>query len=87
MKLKQFFNSPDRWVQNTAYKYEDNKIVACCLVGAIGHCYKNRKKGFEAMDKLDKYINSSAHCRVEAYNDKPYRTFEDIKRLVTKLDI
>lgn len=67
-----------------------DSIVACCLLGAAHLCYEKYEDYSSVCDKMYNAINSyrpGTRLTIEEYNDSEYTTFNDIKQLVSELDI
>jgi hypothetical protein len=92
MKVQEFYSDESKWVKGTAFTYGYDKhgtplgdygihkAVKCCLSGAIMICYPGREE--EIKRKVLKKIKN-----IPNWNDDPKRTFEDVKKLITELDI
>ena len=80
--LQELFRSPKRWIQGR-YKdrrnYEDSTCF--CLIGGIQLIYKNPN---EIENKVAMHLGVMS---ISYWNDKEYRTIEDIQNLVKELDI
>jgi alpha-glucosidase (family GH31 glycosyl hydrolase) len=93
MKIKDFLDSPSKWTQEALAR--DDKGRACdplshsavcfCLLGLMGVFYDFRSSnGEEAWNKLNSVFKGKI---IGKWNDAPERTFEEVKALVTELDI
>lgn len=88
--LKKFFKNKKNWCK---YAYEKNN-GACCLMGAVNKFYPLSEENNEVIRQIANYIRRYNHSGAFAdssivlrYNDSRCRKFEDIKKLVNKLDI
>lgn len=99
MKIKDLFDSPDKWIQglicsdiNNKCLDKDNKRISAlspdaakwCLVGATVKCYDN---GCNDIIKIIQNAIKPEFSYVTTWNDTPGRKFEDVVELVNKLDI
>lgn len=90
MLVKDLLNDPSRWTQfffarngvGTPVWPEDGTAVCWCLLGAIHKCYEERTCG--VIELVQKELN---YVSVAKWNNAPERTFEDVKNLVTRLNI
>ena len=103
MKVCNFLNSPEKWTQDAyarnALGFEvdanDPSAVSWNLSGAINYCYfltvpletktEEYKKSLAVkMHKIIEIINTPD---VWAWEMEPQRTFEEIKKVITQVDI
>lgn len=103
MKIKELYSDPSKWAkyhlaQNKnggTISPSDKDAVRFCLIGALIRCYRDKKYFWEkespyetAFYKLKYEIESHPNkFGISDYNDSVGTTFEDIKKLVEKLDI
>lgn len=95
MKVKDLLTDEKKWIKK--YQAVDNfgKDVsifdtrACkwCLYGAVIKCYGAGDRGFINVYKVLFKIRREIGCAITTWNDSTERKFDDIKRLVEKLDI
>lgn len=91
MKLKEWFDSPDKWCQGAYAKdkdgksvnFESDEICSMYLYGAIQKFYES---GFER-NRIYTLLGKNIFETILNYNDNPYTRFEDIKKLVNELNI
>lgn len=90
MKIRELLTGPEKWCRHTGARMVDNKscspshveAVKWCLAGAASHCY-----GFLDYDDAMKAMATKLGGCPVLWNDRPERTFEDVKKLVDELDI
>lgn len=97
MKVKELLSSPERWTQGFIARDLDGdgcgptaaEAVCWCLTGALVKCY-GRTRAFEMAGMFYPVIpaNGGSHADdIVFWNDASERTFEDVRQLVTELDI
>ena len=87
------FRYPKRWCKGDYAKNKEKVGIdvydadACswCLEGAIKKVYPDNPD--RILEKLSKLINSNLFGAIPNWNDKPKRTFEQVKALVIKAGI
>lgn len=97
-KVKDLLTADNKWVQNAEAIDADDEVclptapkaVAWCLLGAVIKCYEEEQID-EILDRIDNYLlkeegDTYKPC-ITSWNDVSQRTFEDIRDLVTTLDI
>lgn len=101
MKLKQLFDKPERWTQKASARDKDGNVVAVdsgkaysfCLGGGVEKCYKGNKKRMEILNLIEEEmmnkhrLDDGENYDYVEWNDSSEREFDDIKKLVNKLDI
>lgn len=101
MKVKELLDSPDKWTKGAFartvtgdQRFPNNKHASCwCLYGAILKCCENQDSN-EVYSKVSDYIQNTLGIHTPpcinalvSFNDREETTFEDIKQLITELDI
>lgn len=79
-----FDDNPSTWCQGASRKLEGDKVISCCLIGAVSMVYKEWPDIFRVDEKIRKHLG---YVCISLWNDDPKRTFEDIKALVKELNI
>jgi hypothetical protein len=90
MKMKKLYADESTWrkgffaadKEGKSCMPEDKKAVSWCLIGAIYKCYDDKK----ARKVFDKVV-AALPVHISVWNDDQKRTFQDVKDLVTLLDI
>lgn len=90
MKVRELLSSPDKWTQDfgargadgLSIEWDSPEATCWCLIGAIVKCYPTRFE--QVRDRIKKHLGVQF---LSAWNDRIERTFEDVKALVTELDI
>ncbi len=90
MKVRELLSGPEKWTQGWSARQADGTecnstmdgAVCWCLYGAIKECYP-----LDDPDVTSKIANAIGTCNITYWNDAPGRTFDDIRQLVTELDI
>lgn len=93
MKIHELFTDARRWTQGTFARNARGETVATsnpaatcwCLEGAMMRCYPNMYE----QDRVNTTIRRELGLGggVVTWNDAPERTFDEVKALVTALDI
>lgn len=93
MKLIELFNKPEKWnkswfaldVNGEECSPYSEKAVSYCIIGGIKKCYPDNKMAIERSmkDELEKV----GYIYLTDWNDNPKTTFEDLRRIITKLNI
>lgn len=103
MKIQELLTDKKKWIKGRlAEDRKGNEVsiheisAECfCLVGSVYRCYKGEfvtgilaKIRDEIAEEL-RIVNplERQHISIADYNDSDLTTFEDIKRIITKLDI
>lgn len=98
MKVKDLLYSPTKWLKNSFAKDENGKVchstddqAACwCVMGAIIRCYptKNPDDYNRYCDILDSILEEIApHTTISVWNDMDTTSFEDMRKVIEKLNI
>lgn len=98
MKICELLTGPEKWSQNIVAVNAEGKSVgyrnpsACrwCLLGAIYCCYsipEGRAIESRIKDRLFGGRKRKLGDCLSVWNDAPDRTYRDIKKLITELDI
>lgn len=90
MKIKELLSDPSKWTQqfyaknhfDRSVKSNSTDAVCWCLQGAVKKCYPPENHQLI----YDKII-AEVGLEICGWNDNSTRTFEDVKKLVEKLDI
>lgn len=90
MKVKNLLSNPDKWTQGEfarthngfGVSYSHPDAVRWCLLGAIDVCYPPNERG-----NIYKRLRDNVETSLVGFNDNKNTTFEDVKNLVTELDI
>lgn len=92
MKVKELLISEDVWttqhlarnINGESTYSQDIDAVCWCLLGAIGNCYMlNEHKRKQVINKVESHLKMG----IAEWNDKPERTFDDVRNLVLELNI
>lgn len=100
MKIQELFDNKSKWTKGYLASNSngdlcnvyDRDAQCFCLIGAIYHCYRGEQTS-EVLNKVRKEIsnqlkiNDSDNVSIAEFNDSDLTSFEDIKKMVTKLDI
>lgn len=89
MKIQELLTDSTKWTQGEMSLAADGRIISSssdeavcwCLLGAMIKCYS---KPLEVMVKVKEYLEVD---NLAGWNDSPTRTFDDIRKLVTNLDL
>lgn len=96
MKVKELLSSPERWTKGAERRDADGEptllegehVASRCLYGALYCAYRATPERFEAELKIKvEFIGMGVNKTLYEWNDAPERTFEDVRQLVTELDI
>jgi hypothetical protein len=90
MKVHELLNSPDKWTQRASARDVNNHVclsdsanAKCwCLLGAISKVYPCS----DFMRVVKKVANVTKE-NIPSWNDRPERTFDDVRNLCLELDI
>jgi len=94
MKIHKFLNNPKKWTHGSLARdhrgYGTLPIgryaKSWCLAGIMIKCYGGSSDKYnEVKNKLQQELGRS--MSITLWNDDPNRTFQDVKNLVTRLDI
>ncbi len=92
MKVSDLLTDESKWckgwfakdIEGKACYTNDKKAVRFCLTGAMIKCYgESNPNFFNIMSKVRDYLK----CFPSDWNDKPERTFSEVRELVVKLDL
>ena len=96
MKVRELLTTEDKWTKDAFARRKDGKktsVIDCeavqwCLTGAIEKCYyrpewENIVKIREITEKVVRFLR----MEIPDWNDKPERTFLEVRRVIEKLDI
>ncbi len=91
MKLKNLFKTKSTWTQEAFARNKNNDIVSVnsrnsvkyCLMGGLIKCYKFN----DHPNILDKLFKETGTTNLVTWNDSSLRKFQDVKKLVNKLNI
>jgi hypothetical protein len=97
MKVHQLLSGPEKWCRSAMALDKDGESVSWrsptavrfCLLGAIARCYAKEGGAYEEVtNKVSREleVRQGIGC-ISVYNDDIYTSFEDVKSLVTELDI
>jgi len=92
MKIQDLYDNPKKWTRGSSARdrrgYRTSPIgryaKSWCITGAMKKCYCVFSEYEKAARKIEKELGCSS---VMLWNDNKYRTFQDVKDLVTRLDI
>lgn len=92
MKVKELLSDETKWIKGDYARDKSGKTAfpnsldaACwCLHGAIIHCYYQSIK-YSSVERLVRKELQLAS--IHKWNDDPKRTFQDVRKLVEKLNI
>lgn len=91
MKIHELLSGPEKWTRQAMGRNEKGGVCASnspsavkwCLKGAAEVCYGfDGGRYMSVVNRLGQEVGS-----VEAYNDRPSRTFEEVHALVKRLDV
>ena len=78
IKVKEFFNTPDKWIKDDINKIHLGKVVAACTIGAINFvCIDNNIVSYNGIVNRFKHANK-IETTIATWNDEPTRTFNEI---------
>lgn len=96
MKVKELLDSPEKWTKghysrdklgNPAWP-ENDDATCFCLMGAIRRCYGFGPRGNEIVKRCcDRIKCDDSGSSLGPFNDAPERTFDEVRQLITELDI
>ena len=92
MKVGKLLSDKSKWCKKKLAATKDGEsclifdefATQWCLEGAIIKCYV---MDFETQRKINERIRNKIGNDIPNWNDAPERTFEDVKKLVKKLNI
>lgn len=98
MKISELFSEPSRWTQHTYARdaealrcsADSDSAVCWCLTGALCKCYGNddTDRRLEAERKIRRaLIDRGEAAYIVEWNDRSFRTFEEVKSLVEQADV
>lgn len=95
MTIQELFKDPSTWTKGAYARNEQGKSVGArsgdakcfCLQGALAHCYGGTPDYYKISDKVSEELYSRCYLDTIAWNDAPERTFEEVKQLVTELNV
>lgn len=90
MKVHELLTDASKWAKGEMALSEhgisrdslDDDAARWCLAGAIARCYRHPRRD-EVIDLVEQELRVS----ITHWNDTPARTFNDVRDLVTRLDI
>lgn len=90
MKIKELLTDETKWTQFAVARdalggrVHANDPTACkwCLLGAIAHCYPGSFVGDKVRSTIEYHV-----LNISIWNDAHWRTFQDVKELIERLDI
>jgi hypothetical protein len=95
MRLMDLFSKHQRWTKNTWARKNNGEECdvgdkgACryCLEGGLQYCYPDNSKRWQVQEKLHNALTSMGWSGIIEFNDSKQTTFQDIRKLVTKLKV
>lgn len=92
MKLQQLFDKPEKWTKGAFAKNAKGEGVipdhptatSWCLSGGLSHCYGDGPLSTDIYHRIVKELNVPF---ISNWNDEPETTFDDIRNVITKLDL
>lgn len=96
MKIHELYSDESKWCRGaSAITISGNpthsaspEAVAWCLIGAVNKCYRENLEKEEIFNRIVEKIHEKHGINgILNFNDKFTNTFEQIKELVTELDV
>jgi hypothetical protein len=94
MKIRELLDKPEKWTKEENARdsegrpcYGRNPEAVCwCLNAALLLCYNDSDEQWEIAKRMSEHIGRK-DWEFIIWNDEPNRTYEDVIKLVTELDI